>query len=352
METWRFLLCKFKPSVWWWGIALLFKGLFLNLGMVFFKYGGEQVFWIFAVILVYSGGLIAAWPWRHSVCNLLDLVTQGMLLSVCMLSTWFAERRDWMVEGILTGILSISFIPCLAFGAAALVLIRRGCQATHTREKNIDAAGLHLQDTFRRLADLSREELAECLHLLSDHDWVVLEQAQMVIFAEFLGHHQEVLGRSGEKVRQQRCSTMSGRKQRDSASSMAASIIGSDSLTPAAENSVGNPGMEAHSEASGAQASAGVPEAACQCQELPQAYQVQEAPAGWQNWHQWHAAWQQWHLHNYQMAAAHAAAAPSDRSAWSLYSGISWPQGGFSPMQRGNASQNDGAAEHKQPQHS
>jgi len=48
VRKWAFLVCQFRPSVWWWGIPILIKAMALNLCTILSKSGLSQLFIYFA----------------------------------------------------------------------------------------------------------------------------------------------------------------------------------------------------------------------------------------------------------------------------------------------------------------
>jgi len=176
---WKFLLMKFRPDVWWWGIAFLVKGVAVNLPFIFFVEGAAQLYWMTATVLAYSWGLVAFFPWRARAANGLEVMICGSLLMLAALSTWFSYKTPALDDTISLVTVVVSFVPFLAFVVAAAevrfqVLAMFAPQADWTS----------VQQAFKWSSEL-KSTLA--FAHLSDLDIQVLEKARRIIVSELQG---------------------------------------------------------------------------------------------------------------------------------------------------------------------
>merc|ERR1712100_816596 len=88
---WKFLFIKFRPDRFWWAVTFLIRGAVLNFGVLIFRNGFAQIFWMIFCVIVYQ--MMAVWfmPWRHTVSNFVDIgaMTCLILSGACML--WFSK---------------------------------------------------------------------------------------------------------------------------------------------------------------------------------------------------------------------------------------------------------------------
>jgi len=109
---WKFLLIKWRPDVWWWGVIVLIRGLLLALTHVFSQEGQRQLLWQLAFLLSYTGFAAIFRPWRSWCANVLDLWVGGSLILFMALNCNFVTRSAWLDDHIAI------FGICVSFGAA------------------------------------------------------------------------------------------------------------------------------------------------------------------------------------------------------------------------------------------
>lgn len=207
-QRWKFLLAKFRPSTWWWGIIVLLKSLLLNFAMIVSTGGADQLTWINIVVLLYTAGLTMAWPWRHNLANMVDLGAQGALCFVVQMATRFAGSQEEISNVTLANmVLFVSFTPFLAFGIAAVRMIQREQWPDEQKQEHATDATKKLVDVFGSLTKLTEADVQEILLHLPDYDWMILAKAQEVISTEFMGNNSvQLLRPDGSTYQPRRCS--------------------------------------------------------------------------------------------------------------------------------------------------
>eukprot|EP00440_Ansanella_granifera_P025675 gb/GFBE01027882.1/.p1 GENE.gb/GFBE01027882.1/~~gb/GFBE01027882.1/.p1 ORF type:complete len:1137 (+),score=138.99 gb/GFBE01027882.1/:1-3411(+) len=83
-RRWKFLLMKMRPSVHWWMLTILIKGLWLALTSVVFETVMYQSLWLMCGLLIYFTGGFILMPWRNLFVAVMDTVFHTGLLMLCM----------------------------------------------------------------------------------------------------------------------------------------------------------------------------------------------------------------------------------------------------------------------------
>ena len=91
---WKFSCIKFCASCPWSSLALLAKNFLLNLGLVIFISGVEQMYWIMSVVIGYLCLTMLFMPFRARIANYLELASGVSVIYLTSIVTWFADRTD------------------------------------------------------------------------------------------------------------------------------------------------------------------------------------------------------------------------------------------------------------------
>lgn len=122
-----FLLRRWHPEFWFWGIFFLMRNLACSIVPSVVTDGPKQVVMMFALLLPMFIAQVRAWPWREELANKHDLIMGSALL--CTLITALALQApatdDVMWPTLLEGLSSLIFIAgivcCLAILAHFLL---------------------------------------------------------------------------------------------------------------------------------------------------------------------------------------------------------------------------------------
>eukprot|EP00913_Durusdinium_trenchii_P003102 g2866.t1 len=216
LMTFYFLINRFRPDVWWFGLMLLIRSAFVSLpAVIAANEPGLLVMLMLCVQQIYFSLLLWFLPWKAPVLNLADGFISGLL--VVLLASCLEERRCslrllravWDVErdpslsSTIRTVVAFGIIGCLLllfFVLGVLLLIDKGCG-----RRQHDSVVLHLQSVpkprelftdFQKIArdadecafesvvsELSRYDVSQIqssLHLLSREFEVEIGRASRI----------------------------------------------------------------------------------------------------------------------------------------------------------------------------
>jgi len=181
-RRWKFLLIKFQPSIWWWGLVILFKGLLLNFTTVLFDSGILQIWWLVLLVVVYQCGALSLVPWRSFSANLLDISMHCFLLFAIGLCCRFAELGQWTATDVARWVLIAGFAPFLIFLVVMLwlayLILKPPLQA------NIKAQATKYSETFKKATNVAVMEAL--LGSLTYSDFRTIREAYQILCMEGL----------------------------------------------------------------------------------------------------------------------------------------------------------------------
>jgi hypothetical protein len=173
-KQWKFLFIKFRPSVWWWSIALFGKSLGLSLTLVLFTESAGQLIWVVVLMLIYSLASTHMLPWRSYCVTIEDFVFNGF-------AVWFAS--------ILCNASPPPGLPMVV--AASPIAITAGFIAVLVfRNKNAKGCGFDSElqrfiDSFRSMnLDASSQSSMQQLPFL---DQFYIKSAHAIFVRELIG---------------------------------------------------------------------------------------------------------------------------------------------------------------------
>lgn len=122
LEMLTFLLHRFRPSKWWFGLVLLTRGTFVSLPAVFFANQPSLLeLFMMVVLLLYLCMVVSCMPWKSQLLNLVDLsstILLVILLGVFMSSDQeIADITDSLQLVISFSIMAILVLASLVFFA-------------------------------------------------------------------------------------------------------------------------------------------------------------------------------------------------------------------------------------------
>ncbi|CAE7361343.1 unnamed protein product [Symbiodinium necroappetens] len=118
-RRWKFMIQKMRPSVHWWMMVILIKGLWLALTSVLWNTTMAQSLWICTGLLAYFTGSYVLLPWRSVFVAMLDIGTHVSILLLCLLLpfllTFKPEESDVasMFFLILSGLCFLAVVTSL-----------------------------------------------------------------------------------------------------------------------------------------------------------------------------------------------------------------------------------------------
>lgn len=123
----HFLLHRWHPEYWYWGIFFLLRNLLCSLVPSITPDGSKQLLLMFTLVLPLFIAQVRVWPWRDELANMHDLIMVAALLIIIVLglalqvpvagkSLWFSLLQ---IASSLTFIVALGF--CLIVLAQALL---------------------------------------------------------------------------------------------------------------------------------------------------------------------------------------------------------------------------------------
>eukprot|EP00913_Durusdinium_trenchii_P010365 g9718.t1 len=94
VQSFTFLTSKFRLNTWWFGIALLLRGMCLSITVVLGTNQPEvQVALARVTLLIYLCSMVLVWPWKARALNLADTVLNSCLLLLVSQTVNIFERN-------------------------------------------------------------------------------------------------------------------------------------------------------------------------------------------------------------------------------------------------------------------
>jgi len=121
---WKCLFLQVRPSVYWWIIVSILKGLFLSLTTVIFDSPMAQTVWLGTGLLFYFLAVFWFLPWRTSTLLCLDVALHYVLAVLCLLMPFFVPATSTELVDVATLFLVVSFFGAI-FGACCVLGILR-----------------------------------------------------------------------------------------------------------------------------------------------------------------------------------------------------------------------------------
>jgi hypothetical protein len=207
-KRWKFLFIKYRPDVYWWSFIFLAKGVVLNFGFVVLNAGVEILCWVFIALLLYLVFVVKYKPWRHTVCNSMELLTNFSLITCAFIAVVWAKKDSSTERSmeVLAVIVSLSPFVCVIIFTMILLypgkLRRMLAKEAHKTMVEDTWLQRHLVKDLMTvgafLKSLDDTQLTEMLVRVSDFDKVCLQHTVTVCMTE--GALPELRPRGGARV--------------------------------------------------------------------------------------------------------------------------------------------------------
>lgn len=195
-RTWKFLLVKWRPSVWWWGQIFLLKGILLNLTLVMFKSGAVQLVWVTLVLMCYNVGVMVAIPWRHTASQIMEVITTTFLICVSTCCVFYTIREDGDADALFRGLMvMLSIVPI-----GIIILLAGYLICDYLKDPQHDASygvsmGFELFRIVHALSNRNVQDLVHAMASISNADRVrLLQQLSMICSEVFREEHHLLCG--------------------------------------------------------------------------------------------------------------------------------------------------------------
>jgi len=155
-----FLIIRFRPDIYYWGMAILTRNLLLSLAPVF---SPDNPFLVAVVIVsttsIYSGCAIAIKPWKFLGHTVFDCVTTGGLAITAICGVAFSDaptypytdNQDNFAWNFLAACI---MLPILVSLGTMLYVFRRGCTMLGARTFDLQTMSKELVSMNLRLAPI------------------------------------------------------------------------------------------------------------------------------------------------------------------------------------------------------
>lgn len=167
----RFLVVRFRPDVWWFGLILLFRGLLLSVPAVIVT-DMPSIHLALMLIVLLTGLCLQTFflPWKAPVLNLVDALSNGCFVALLSVSLAFLEVDSREAYDVLQSVaifFSISMVLILVF---MIVLSLMGLVYSNAMGNHQDSMLFNLgkapdpREVFRILMDIAQyveEEASE-----------------------------------------------------------------------------------------------------------------------------------------------------------------------------------------------
>ncbi|CEM34047.1 unnamed protein product [Vitrella brassicaformis CCMP3155] len=112
----KFLLYRFTPDKYWWGVVILARNMLLTLAAVIFPSDGyAQVYYTAAVLIVSVVMQVYHMPFRDPRNNYLDMILTMITLFIIVVGVFFIDSQDRKPEAyaiVLTVSVTLPCLPC------------------------------------------------------------------------------------------------------------------------------------------------------------------------------------------------------------------------------------------------
>jgi len=184
-RRWKFLFIRFRPSVQWWAVMLLAKGIWVNLATVIFDKGTRQLVWLMVGILGYLVATLVYSPWRNPFCEHLDVIVHMTVVILFAFLPYFAFPEDATEDDdkYAHSYFVISLIPFITIAVFLVVLFKQRLSPT-VDLGNYKKVAKSMSEDFIRLRDPAK--LESVVAKLNARDLGILQEAHTIIAAEVL----------------------------------------------------------------------------------------------------------------------------------------------------------------------
>jgi len=225
-ERWKFLLARWRPATWYWGLVLMGRNLLVSFARLVASECEAQLTYLVAVVLIVFS-LVAVWqPWRANVLNHYDIISSIVLCFVGLFGLVFISLSEQMtlyerleLPGLAAQLGEVRysfgiglFVLCVAFVAGFLGIVV-WCCSTFLPGRMAVVASAHERKCkvqYKRLADYVSQPgfLDECQRVINtstDYDRRCLREFLNKFGEDFLTAKAEKAAKPVEKPVQVIC---------------------------------------------------------------------------------------------------------------------------------------------------
>jgi len=196
LKALRFLLFRFRPDAWWWGLVMMLRSLLMSLAPVLATDDPRmQMIIVSSVLVIFLSLQIYSWPWKVPLLNVLDaLISVGLIMVVAITGSIITvdeskASNTRAYDMLLVFILGLTYTSCVAiFALAVLSIIIKGSMATVSdvfllrRSPKTELLGTLFRKTVvERIAPLTQDSIKSTFEDLPVYDLRTLERIIFII---------------------------------------------------------------------------------------------------------------------------------------------------------------------------
>jgi len=198
MQSVRFLLFRFRPDVWWWGLVLMMRAMLMSLAPVIATDDPRvQMVFMGLIIATFLALQVYFWPWKVPLLNLLDaVISVAFLIIIAIVSTFIntgsPESLTPQSEAVFTGVMLV-LVGLLYASCAALVIMAftaiwlKGPMGSPTdsfnlrRAPNLELLSVLFHQTTQKVSTMPLESTEKVLSSLPIYDLNLMERVITLI---------------------------------------------------------------------------------------------------------------------------------------------------------------------------
>ncbi|CAE7651960.1 unnamed protein product [Symbiodinium pilosum] len=186
---WKCLFLQVRPSVYWWVIISILKGLFLSLTTVIFDSPMAQTVYLGTGLLVYFLAVFWFLPWRTSTLLCLDVLLHYVLAVLCLLMPFFVPASATELQDVALLFLLVSFIGAIyACGCVLGVLRTQSPNAQRAWRLTYEKDARKFVQVFQVMND--EKVMKDVLDGLGDVDLSTSISVMKLLSVELLGNRE------------------------------------------------------------------------------------------------------------------------------------------------------------------
>merc|ERR1719231_107206 len=188
-EQWKFMLTRWRPAVWYYGVALMSRNGAVAFGGVVSSEPRAQLIYITCVVIAYFSFTAIFQPWRETTLNRFDVFTSVLICLIGMFGMVFVSLEDEMETNeraglsvaskvelrdtfakVLLGLIAVMMVSFGALGIWCFSMMTPGGAEKHAmaESKACKALATQLENSVKRESFLS--DATRLIHEVTSYD--------------------------------------------------------------------------------------------------------------------------------------------------------------------------------------
>jgi len=134
-RRWKFMIMKMRPSVHWWMMVIMIKGLWIALTGAVFETLINQCLWLNTGLVLYFTGSYSFLPWRNVLVCFLDCALHAFILLLCQVMPFLATFTEEDGDKASLIFLTLSGMGFFATCAAAIKICTDATKVGQARKR-------------------------------------------------------------------------------------------------------------------------------------------------------------------------------------------------------------------------